>query len=168
VTPDANNSDREHPADPPHAVRRALPGDAEAIARLLHDFNSEYAEPSPGLATLTRRVRFLLGTGETTILLAGDGPVGLVVLRFRPAIWSEALECYVAELYVVPERRGQGYGRALMEAAIETARGEGAVYMDLGTGEHDLAARRLYESLGFSNREGKPDGPINYFYEREL
>jgi hypothetical protein len=44
----------------------------------------------------------------------------------------------------------------------------GAGFMDLGTGEQDLAARELYESLGFSNREGKPDGPINYFYEREL
>jgi len=31
-----------------------------------------------------------------------------------------------------------------------------------------VAARALYESLGFSNREGKPGGPINYFYEREL
>jgi GNAT superfamily N-acetyltransferase len=142
--------------------------DAAAIAKLLDDFNTEFADPSPGTAALARRVRYLLGTGETTILLAGDGPAGLVVLRFRPAIWSEALECYVAELYVVPGQRGKGVGRALMEAAIDTARGAGAVYMDLGTGEHDLAARRLYESLGFSNREGKPDGPVNYFYEREL
>ena len=55
-----------------------------------------------------------------------------------------------------------------MEAAIELARGEGADYMDLGTGEDDVAARALYESLGFTNREGKPDGPVKYFYEREL
>jgi ribosomal protein S18 acetylase RimI-like enzyme len=90
------------------------------------------------------------------------------VLRFRPAIWSDALECYLAELYVVPERRGQGLGRALMEAAIELARREGATYMDLGTGEDDRAARALYESMGFDNRGGKPDGAVNYFYEREL
>jgi ribosomal protein S18 acetylase RimI-like enzyme len=44
----------------------------------------------------------------------------------------------------------------------------GADYMDLGTAETDVAARSLYESLGFSNREGKPDGPVNYFYERDL
>jgi hypothetical protein len=31
-----------------------------------------------------------------------------------------------------------------------------------------VVARALYESLGFSNREGKPDGPLNYFYEREI
>jgi ribosomal protein S18 acetylase RimI-like enzyme len=55
-----------------------------------------------------------------------------------------------------------------MEAAIELARKEGADHMELGTSEDDVAARSLYESLGFSNREGKPDGPINYLYEREL
>jgi ribosomal protein S18 acetylase RimI-like enzyme len=40
--------------------------------------------------------------------------------------------------------------------------------MDLGTSEDDHAARGLYESLGFSNRESRPDGPVNYYYEREL
>ena len=92
----------------------------------------------------------------------------MAVLRFRPAIFTEALECYLAELYVVPDRRGQGLGRALMEAAIELARREGANHMDLGTSEDDVAARALYESLGFSRHEGKPDGPISYYYEREL
>ncbi len=90
------------------------------------------------------------------------------MLRFREAIWKEALECYLAELYVVPDLRGRGIGRTLMEAAIETARGKGAAWMDLGTGEDDAAARALYESLGFSNRDGQPDGPVNFFYEREL
>jgi ribosomal protein S18 acetylase RimI-like enzyme len=90
------------------------------------------------------------------------------VLRFRLAIWSDALECYLAELYVVPDQRGHGLGRTLMEAAMEQARKQGADYMDLGTSEDDVAARALYESLGFSNREGRPDGPINYYYERDL
>jgi hypothetical protein len=40
--------------------------------------------------------------------------------------------------------------------------------MDIGTAEDDVAARALYESLGFNNRGGKSDGPVNYFYEREL
>jgi ribosomal protein S18 acetylase RimI-like enzyme len=55
-----------------------------------------------------------------------------------------------------------------MNAAIELARAEGAVWMDLGTSEDDVAARALYESLGFVNREGGADGPISYFYERDL
>ena len=96
------------------------------------------------------------------------GPDGLAVMRFRPSIWIEGLECYLAELYVVPELRGQGRGRALMEAAMELARAEGAGYMELNTAEDDVAARALYESLGFSRTEGKPDGPVNYYYECDL
>jgi len=149
-------------------VRLAQPAEAKAIARLLHDFNEEYDDPTPGPERLTRRVRELLADGHITVLLIGEAPEGLAVLRFRPSIWTEGLECYLAELYVVPDRRGGGLGRTLMQAAIELARSRGADYMELGTSEHDVAARALYESLGFSHREGKPDGPLNYYYEREL
>jgi ribosomal protein S18 acetylase RimI-like enzyme len=149
-------------------VRRAEAADAESIGRLLDAFNREFDEQTPGADWLAGRVRQLLAAGELAVLLAGDGPDGLAVLRFRPSLWTGALEAYLAELYVVPERRGSGLGRALMEAAIELARAEGADYMELGTGETDTAARALYESLGFDNRGGRPDGPVNHFYEREL
>ena len=149
-------------------VRRARVADAETIAELLHAFNTEYGDPTPGPQALAERMRELLSAGEITVLLAGAEPCGLAALRFRPAIWTEGLDCYLEELYVVPDRRGQGLGRELMEAAIELARREGADHMDLGTAETDVAARALYESLGFSNREGKPEGPINYFYEKDL
>jgi ribosomal protein S18 acetylase RimI-like enzyme len=148
-------------------VRIASIADAEAIGQLLHDFNSEFDEPTPDPSALADRIRQLLDR-DTTVLLGGTGPDGLAVLRFRAAIWADAPECYLAELYVVPALRGQGLGRALMEAAIEVARNRGAAWMDLGTSEDDVAARALYESLGFSNREGRPDGPLNYFYERDL
>jgi ribosomal protein S18 acetylase RimI-like enzyme len=151
-----------------HRIRVAGPEDAAAIGGLLDDFNREFDDPTPGPAALASRIRRLLAGGDTAVLLGGPGPDAVAVLRFRAAIWSEGLECYLAELYVVPSRRRRGLGRALMEAAMAFARERGADYMDLGTSEADVGARALYESLGFNNREGKPDGPINYFYEREL
>ena len=149
-------------------VRGAGTEDAESVGRLLHEFNREFDEPTPGAERLAARIAELLEHGGTAVLLAGAGPDGLAVLRFRPAIWSRRLECYLAELYVAPALRGRGLGRALMESAIELARSRGANHMELGTGEQDVAARSLYESLGFSNREGERDGPLNYVYEREL
>src|SRR5262245_24600953 len=107
-------------------VRPAQPADAEAVGQLLHDFNEEFGDPTPGPAKLAARIRQLLVQDEVTVLLGGAGPHGLAVLRFRPAIWTEALECYLAELYVVPERRRRGLGRALLQAAIECARARGA------------------------------------------
>ncbi len=157
-------------ADRHHVVRLAGNPDAESIGQLLHDFNREFDEPTPGPTVLAERIRLLLAAAETetVVVLGGDGPDGLAVLRFRPALWTQALECYLAELYVTPQRRGQGLGRALLEAAIEEARSIGADRMDLGTSENDSVARKLYESLGFTNRESRPDGPVMYVYEREL
>lgn len=150
-----------------HDVRMASATDAEPIGRLLHAFNTEYDDVTPGPAALAQRVRSLM-TGDTRVLLAGAGPDGLAVLRFRPSIWSSALECYLAELYVVPALRGRGIGRALMEAAIDLARREGADHMDLGTSEDDVAAMALYERMGFCRHEGGPDGPVMFVYERSL
>ena len=153
---------------PEHQVRRAQAADAEAIGQLLHDFNTEFDDHTPGPRALTDRIRALLDAREATILLGGTGPDGLAVLRFRPSIWTPALECYLAELYVVPDRRGCGLGRALLSAAVELARDEGADHIDLATSEDDVAACNLYESCGFTNREGGEGGPIMYVYEREL
>jgi ribosomal protein S18 acetylase RimI-like enzyme len=142
--------------------------DAPEIAHLLHEFNLEFTEPSPGVEELGKTVRRLLETGEITVLLAGDAPDGLSLFRFRPALWSHGLETYLQELYVVPSRRGRGIGRALLERTIEVARERGADGIDLNTGETDTAARALYESMGFTNAEGGPDGPSMLFYEREV
>jgi ribosomal protein S18 acetylase RimI-like enzyme len=150
------------------SIRRAGPEDAAAIARLLHDFNAEYDEPTPGVKALTKYSRQLLEEGEMDVLLAGDGPDGISLLRLRPSVWTGKPEAYLQELYVIPPLRGQGIGRALLEATIALAREAGATGIDLNTGETDTAARGLYESAGFTNREGSPDGPPMLFYEREI
>jgi ribosomal protein S18 acetylase RimI-like enzyme len=149
-------------------VRHGGPGDAAEIARLLHDFNEEYDEPTPGVARLTEIVTAMFAAGEITVLLAGTGADGISVLRLRTAIWTGGPEAHLQELYVVPALRGQGIGRALLEATMDVAREAGATGIDLNTGATDTAARGLYESSGFTNREGSPDGPSMLFYEREL
>lgn len=69
-------------------VRQATADAAASIARLLHDFNAEYSEPTPGVEELTEHARRLLEEGEIAVLLAGAGPDGLALLRFRPSVWT--------------------------------------------------------------------------------
>jgi ribosomal protein S18 acetylase RimI-like enzyme len=149
-------------------IRRAGPEDAAAIARLLDDFNTEFSEPTPGPVALSGHARRLLAAGEITVLLAGAGPDGISLLRLRNSVWTGGPEAHLQELYVVPALRGGGIGRALLEATMAAARELGATGIDLNTGATDTVARALYESCGFSNREGAPDGPSMLFYERDL
>lgn len=149
-------------------IRQGGVEDATQIAQLLHDFNEEYDDPTPEVPVLAKRVRELLEQEAIAVLLAGDPPGGLTLTRFRPSIWSVGLDAYLEEFYVVPGQRGEGIGRALLETTMAAARKAGATHIDLCTGETDTAARALYESCGFTNREGAPDGPKMLYYECEL
>jgi len=141
-----------------------------AAAQLLHDFNVEYDEPSPPPDQVAARLRELLDGDQIVVLLARaeeETPVGAAVMRVQPSLWSQAHEAYLAELYVVPSRRGQGYGRELITEAIRVAREQGADYAFLITSEEDRLAQRLYEAAGFRKTEGE-DGPLMIAYERDL
>ncbi len=156
-------------------VTLALGPEALATAgRLLHAFNTEYDDPSPGATALAERLEALVGDGDTEVLLVGgdgaegaDGAGGVAVLRLRRSLWTAADECYLAELYVVPARRGSGLGRVLLRACLERAVARGCDFIDLSTSEDDVAARHLYEAEGFRRTEGE-GGPLAFHYERDL
>lgn len=149
------------------AARRATPDDAAEIGWLLDAFNREYDTFTPGGDVLAERCAELLAADEMSALLVGDGPDGVAVLRFRPWLWGDGPEAYLEELYVAPELRGQGLGRALLDGALELCRERGAKFIGLGTSTDDVAALGLYESAGFTNEEG-PGGPSMLWYELEL
>ena len=150
------------------ATRLATPDDAEAVAQMLHDFNVEFDTPTPGVTFLIERCRELIDAEETAIVLGGDPPLGLGVLFFRPSLYSRGFEAYLAELYVVPDRRDEGIGAAIMATAMKLSRERGATEMQIGVDEPDVDTRRFYERLGFRNHD--PDDPSArmFFYEREL
>jgi len=150
------------------STRIATPDDAEIVARMLHDFNVEFDTPTPGVPFLTDRCRELIDAEETTIVLGGEPPLGLGVLFFRPSLWSAGEEVYLAELYVVPDRRDEGIGGAIMGTAMDLARSRGATDMQIGVDEPDVDTRRFYERLGFRNHDPEDPTARMFFYEREL
>ena len=118
------------PVHPDPAVRRATRADAGALGALLHRFNTEFASSTPGASALAGRLDELLGheTGAlhghgTVALISGPGPDGFAIVRLRPSLYSSQLEAYLAELYVVPEQRGRGLGRALLRSCMRARAG---------------------------------------------
>ncbi|MFL6135515.1 MAG: GNAT family N-acetyltransferase [Nocardioidaceae bacterium] len=142
-----------------------------AAAQLLHDFNVEYNEPAPAPRELAARLAELIDGDHVTVLLAREHETGraagVAVLRVQPSVWSSTQEAYLAELYVVPSQRGQGYGRELITEFMRAARERGADYAFVITSEEDRLAQRLYEAAGFRRTEGD-GGPLMLAYEREL
>ncbi len=131
-------------AVPPN-VRRGTEDDAEVLARLLKRFNAEYEEEPIDLELTDERVRDLIDTGEGVFFLAGDGdeePEGFAYLQFNPSLYSRTRDAYLGELYVVPDRRGDGLGRAMLDAVLEEARARDAIHISLGTSVDDTEAAR--------------------------
>ena len=92
----------------------------------------------------------LLDPAEPTwgALALQDGrPVGLVHWIYHRTNWSIADSCYLQDLFVAPDGRGQGHGRALIEhvAADATARGCSRVYWT--THRTNQTAMQLYDRL---------------------
>lgn len=82
--------------------------------------------------------------GAIIIAFSDDEPVGCVALRR-----IENTVCEMKRLYVKPDHRGKGVGRALAGAAIGSARKIGYASMKLDTLRSMTEANALYVSLGF-------------------
>lgn len=92
----------------------------------------------------------LLADQEMCALVAEeDGRlVGLAHVIFHVHCWRPEGVSYLQDLYALPEARGKGVGRALIEAVYELAdaRGRPAVYWT--TQEFNATARQLYDRVG--------------------
>jgi GNAT superfamily N-acetyltransferase len=69
----------------------------------------------------------------------------------------QLIEGEVKNMAVLPERQGRGVGRALIEAAIELARGEGRSTLVVATAAADIGNLRFYQRLGFRMRSIERD-----------
>lgn len=78
---------------------------------------------------------------------AGGRPIGLVHAIFHPHNWRIEDVCYLQDLYVVPEARGTGAGRALIEAVYAAADANGTPSVYWLTQEFNAPARQLYDRI---------------------
>lgn len=90
------------------------------------------------------------GPNEYRGLLAVQGgrAVGLAHYLFHRNCWSVEDTCYLQDLFAVPEVRGTGIGRRLIEAVYAAADKHGAGSVYWMTQEFNHTARRLYDRIG--------------------
>ena len=147
--------------------RLATVDDAAEVGRLLHDFNTEFDTPSPGADVLAARLGVLLAGDETIAILAGTPSVAVALITLRPNVWYDGPVALLDELYVIPERRGQGIGSAIIDLLISTARARGVELIEINVDEADVDAQRFYERHGFAWTD--PDsGERAFYFSQEL
>ena len=133
-------------------IRQARAEDVDLVAPLFDAYRQFYAQPSD-LALARAFLAERLTRGESVIFVAErDGrPVGFVQLY--PLFSSTAARprrlWLLNDLYVAPEARSGGVGRALMDRARQLAEATDAVGLELATARTNVRAQRLYESLGY-------------------
>jgi GNAT superfamily N-acetyltransferase len=147
--------------------RLATVDDAGDVARLLHDFNTEFDTPTPGPEVLAGRLRALLAGDETFAVVAGSPPVAVALVTVRPNVWYDGRVALLDELYVRPDLRGRGIGSAIVERLVATAREGNVDLVEINVDEGDVDAQRFYRRHGFSMTE---DGSTEraFYLWREL
>jgi GNAT superfamily N-acetyltransferase len=137
--------------------RLATTDDAEQVARLLRDFNSEFGSPSPGVDVLAARLR---------VLLAGTPPAAVALVTLRTNVWYSGQVALLDEMYVVPAQRGQGIGSAVIAYLMSISPSRRVDLIEINVDEDDVDAQRFYERHGFSATEhGSTERSFYYFQE---
>ena len=118
-----------------------------AFARLIPQLSS--SNPAPTRAELESIVR-----SPATVLFAArvDGRIvgSLTLAIFRI---PTGVRAWIEDVVVDSDARGHGVGEVLNRAAIDEAKRQGAVTVDLTSRPSREAANRLYQRLGFVARE---------------
>lgn len=132
-------------------VRLGTEDDAADVARLMIGFRDWQRRDGPDDAVIETTVSRLLADPNTDYLLAGTPAGGVCQLRYRLSVWTGTHDCTLEDLFVEAAARGDGYGRALVEAALERARERGCARVELDANEANAPALALYRSVGFES-----------------
>ena len=134
-------------------IMQATPADLDQAAWLFDAYRQFYKRP-PDLAA-ARRFLFARFAKRDSVLYLGFAPAGSArasgFVHLYPSFDSLAMKprWILYDLYVAPESRRHGLGRALMNRATELARESGASHLALETAKDNLQAQALYEQLGY-------------------
>ncbi|MBH0775731.1 GNAT family N-acetyltransferase [Nocardia bovistercoris] len=137
---------------PLHAeIRRAVESDVPALVELVHDL-AAYEKASEQCTLTVEQLRAAL-FGSAPALFAHvvadeSGVAGCAIWFLNYSTWNGVHGIYLEDLYVRPERRGRGYGKALLAALAAEAVAEGYSRVDWSVLTWNTPSIEFYRSIG--------------------
>ena len=132
-------------------IRPARVEDVPIILQLIRDLATYERAPNDVTATEKQLVNVLFGerpAAEVLLAFEGQSAVGFAVYFYNFSTWLGRAGLYLEDLFVKPEKRGKGYGRALLIELAKIAQDRGCGRMEWAVLDWNEPAIRFYRALG--------------------
>jgi GNAT superfamily N-acetyltransferase len=132
-------------------IRPAHVEDVPVILQLIRDLATYERAPDEVTATEEQLVDVLFGerpAAEVLLSFERQSPVGFAVYFYNFSTWLGRPGLYLEDLFVKPDKRGKGYGRALLIELAKIARDRGCGRMEWAVLDWNEPAIKFYRALG--------------------
>src|SRR6266487_3922492 len=132
-------------------IRPACLEDVPVILQLIHDLATYERAPDEVTATEEQLLDVLFGekpVAEVLLAFEQESPVGFAVFFHNFSTWLGRPGLYLEDLFVKPEKRGKGYGRALLVDLARIALERGCGRMEWAVLNWNEPAIKFYRALG--------------------
>lgn len=141
-------------------IRTAVPADVPAILGMIHDLAVYEKEPDAVKNTVEMLHAHLFGENPQVFAhvvdspVAGETIVGFALWFLNYSTWEGALGIHLEDLYVRPEARGGGHGKALLRSLAQIAVERGYARVEWSVLDWNQPAINFYNSLGAAPMDG--------------
>jgi GNAT superfamily N-acetyltransferase len=132
-------------------IRPACAADVPTILQLIRDLATYERAPNEVTATEKQVTDVLFGekpAAEVLLAFQNQTPIGFAVFFHNFSTWLGQPGLYLEDLFVKPEARGKGFGRALLVDLARIARDRGCGRMEWAVLDWNEPAIKFYRSLG--------------------
>ncbi len=132
-------------------IRPASVEDVPIVLQLIRDLATYERAPDEVTATEEQLVDVLFRerpVAEVLLAFEEESPVGFAVYFYNFSTWLGRPGLYLEDLFVKPEKRGKGYGRALLVELAKIARDRGCGRMEWAVLNWNEPAINFYRTLG--------------------